>query len=322
MLKTGNKYINKNISLLIKSVENDINIYKIKRLYGGLSNEIYHCQTSIGDLTIRLYDKTDSNFQQELNILQMMNGSPYVPKLYKALENCLILEYIEGTTLKLNKFKNSENLFKLAVCLKQLHCGTMSSNIASSSVTFTVKNVLMKHLQRYANVINLQGSVNQDALVNNIKMEIKNVINQLETCKSITSPFCHNDIHPGNVIVSSDLETIKFIDFGNAGNNFVMYDIANMFCELYGFDSESVLSTTEIPNILDQETIIKDFLKVYDSAISFNKEEFMFFVKLSHFYWSCWALVKYLNEIKPNDNYDYYTYALIRFAAYETNKKN
>lgn len=322
MLKTGNKYMDKNILPLIMSIQNDINIYEIKRLDGGLSNEIYRCQTSIGDLVVRLYDKTDSNFQQELNILQMMDGSLYTPKLYKGTKNCLILEYVEGSTLKLNKFKNSENLFKLAVCLKQFHCGTMSSNNASSSVIFTKKNILVKHLQKYHTVINLQGSDNQDAFVRKIRMEIKHVINQLETYESMTSPFCHNDIHPGNVIINKDTQTMKFIDFGSAGTNFVMYDIANMFCELCGFDSESVLSTTQIPNVLDQETIITDFLGVYDSSISFNKGEFMFFVNMSHFYWSCWALVKCLNKIKPNDNYDYYTYALTRFTAYETNKKN
>jgi len=91
--------------------------------------------------------------------------------------------------------------------------------------------------------------------------------------KTKDTVFCHNDIHPNNVIVLKTTQDPLIIDYESVGFNFRGYDIANFLGESM-FEYSADLSSFEIredyyPEMIE---IVRYYLVFYKSKEEFSVE--------------------------------------------------
>ena len=135
--------------------------------------------------------------------------------------------------------------------------------------------------------------------------------------KSLNCPivFCHNDLLAANIIFNPELDDVTFIDYEYGSFNYRSFDIANHFCEFAGFDCDYSL----YPNETFRRQWIREYLinsdeDFSDQSVSRVFEEVDVFSLVANFFWVIWALVQsQVSEI----NFDYMSYAILRFSEYK-----
>lgn len=123
----------------------------------------------------------------------------------------------------------------------------------------------------------------------------------LSKLKSTNSPivFCHNDLLLSNIIYTSDIQKISFIDFEYAEQNYQAFDIGNHFAKISGGSSDNCIDYSRFPPKEFQMKWLKHYLREFYAKrdITLAEIERLFvdvnkFVAASHFLWTCWCLIQ------------------------------
>jgi len=157
-------------------------------------------------------------------------------------------------------------------------------------------------------------------------------------CAKVPSPvvFCHNDLQEGNILYSESEEDpsnwwLTPIDFEYASYNYRGFDIGNHFCEWcydYEVDHAPYFSADMAlyPNKQEQLRFIRAYLERDPQEMTPPRpdeqqmmSEIAVYTLVSHFFWAVWSLVQ--AQIS-NINFGYLDYAMARFEAYYSHKKD
>merc|ERR1719167_2027259 len=130
--------------------------------------------------------------------------------------------------------------------------------------------------------------------------------------------FCHNDALLNNVIIQ-EKNVINFIDLEYGAANYAAFDIANHFCEFVGCDG--VLDyATWLPKKDWQLQWLKKYLEVREERdviqeevekLQSNVEHFML---AAHLLWAVWAVIQAENS---SIDFDFEDYALQRLQEFK-----
>lgn len=212
------------------------------------------------------------------------NSKEYLPKLILNTENILILEYIDGVTLREALIKNEiteEIIEDLFIDIGKLY----SDN----------KKIINKHaIYDFYNAFSHLSALKQSGPIQtkNIKVSfIKKVINKLElfilkyklkivindiNIDKLQNGFVHGDFHYNNILISNG--KIKFIDFENIKyDGFFDFDILylivmmEVFIEKDSFQIKTIFKA-ELEKFLSKNLNLIKIYDLYKTAISSNEK--------------------------------------------------
>lgn len=108
--------------------------------------------------------------------------------------------------------------------------------------------------------------------------------------------FSHNDLLLGNIVYTSCLQTVTFIDYEYADYNYQAFDIGNHFAEFAGVDT---VDYTRYPSRDFQLRWLRIYLETFSGKeqISTADIEHLYvqvnqFALAAHFFWTIWSLVQ------------------------------
>lgn len=258
-------------------------LVSIKRLSGGLSNDIYLINNKfIWKVFRNLYLIDHKNEIEVIKNLSDIN-------LYYSDSLNICFDFKQGINItKSYFFDNIEIILKK---LKEFH-------------ELKLNNV--KHF--WFDIIPLWIlQLPDDCTIcskNEIKLLYKNLSDKLLSFGVNNDiVICHHDIHPGNIIINN--EKINFIDLEFSFNNYYFIDVANTLCELYTDYDNEIYTYNEINN----DIIIK-FIELYNNQ-DMDVDKMKLGIEISHFYWMIWGLL--INSKDKVSKFDYFKFAKARY---------
>lgn len=264
------------------------NISIIRKLSGGLSNEIY----LINNKYIWKIFKNKYLFDHKSEKCILDELSEY--KLYYYDDNNICYNYIEGSIIS-NEYLIT-NLEQVVCLTKKYHSTKINSldnfwfdilptwiNLLPHDLDFTNKNDLM---DKY-NLFNkkLQDNCNVNDIV-----------------------LCHHDTHSGNIIKNNN--KLYLIDLEFSFNNYYFVDLGNIICELFTDYNKEVYNF----ELIDDNIILR-VLEYYTNNKNINNadiDKVKLGIQMSHFYWCIWGILVNING-KETD-FDYIKFAKKRFS--------
>jgi ethanolamine kinase len=287
--------IKKVTSALKKMQYNFSDKIKLTQLKGGITNKIFLIEFPDNKFIIRKCGNNTERFinrELEYKIIKQLNTFDITRKLLQKFEQGSIESFLEGSSLKIDHFRDPYILSILGRKFFDLH----SINILEQHER---QPIMWKKIDTWYNqCIELYKD-------DPINLPIINKIGDLISEKKIIqveSPviLCHNDLTPANIIYNNS--DIKFIDFEYSAYNYRGFDIANMFCEYSGYDCNWSLLPTE----QERKLFYKFYLNTNDkNRINNLDKEVLFFIPISHLFWSLWGLLQHKYS---NIDYDYLQY--------------
>ena len=187
------------------------NINIIKKLSGGLSNEIY----LINNKYIWKIFKNKYLFDHKSEKDIFNNLREY--HLYYYDENNICYNYIEGISVSDDYLFT--NLDKVVLLTKKYHSTRINS---IDNFWFDILPKWFDLLPTDLNFTNKEVIVSKYNSFNN-KLRDISITNDLV--------LCHHDIHSGNIIKNNN--TLHLIDLEFSFNNYYFVDLGNLICELF-----------------------------------------------------------------------------------------
>lgn len=183
------------------------------------------------------------------------------PPVYCEFENGLCYQFIHGRTLEYSKLYDPLILQKIAELFALFHTCKLPEQLsvgcqAVAPITFldSLFPMITDAMCEFPRFKEVFGS--KDVLLNEFSY-IKRLLD------GFSSPvaLCHNDLHPGNIIISGENGNCRlwFIDFEFAGPNYTACEIGSFFCEYAGQDLPNY---TLCPNMEEQKRFIKTYLEL------------------------------------------------------------
>ena len=312
---------------MLKQLLNDGKYFDtVKRLYGGLTNEIYCVKKDDKVMIARIYNKNNYivNRISEIDRLKMLNEYDIQPKIIETFSDGRLESIIIGITMDKLIFNCvGYDYLNIPPIIKKLHnkIPTIKSSIYDDLTC-------VKNINRYYSIILesdklsyiyksiiTNNSVNKDYVLKNIKSNNNkskdNYLNLLkqstETNHSNLAKFIrkyaksrlnqslcmsHNDIHFGNIIYNNT--QYHLIDYEYSGYNSFEYDIANFINELtlYGYNL-TLYDRIRIYLKYDKSILTKYNYEVLDKMVIES-------CLMSNILWGLWAIV--MSDIKSSDN--------------------
>lgn len=212
----------------LKTICNQIPFFvdeiQITPLIGGLTNINYRVDTSNGSFMMRVSDKSSEllginreNERTNTDKAYQAGISPSV-KFFLPSENVLVMDWIEGKTLKVDDFHTQQDILpRVAETIKKLH------QSAPFQGNFNFPNIRKQYLK----IILENGYFMPDGV-----LEVEPLLLEIEN-KLAAEPenwvSCHNDLVAANFM--DDGEKIWLIDFEYASFNEPSFDIGNFAAE-------------------------------------------------------------------------------------------
>tara|TARA_B100001175_G_scaffold306969_1_gene305689 strand:- start:451 stop:1266 length:816 start_codon:yes stop_codon:yes gene_type:complete len=210
-------------------------------------------------------------FDNEINFYKH-NQSKLFPKLINSSEFFLIIELINGQTLReyLKTGQVDDHFLKnIETLLDELYSESHKKLRGNLEVSFSNAYNHLYALLQSGPIQNKEAKINAFIKIRNkifavlLKIYLKILLSTLDQSK-LKCGLLHGDLHYNNILVQKD-KTIKFIDFEN-----IKYGGFFDFDQLYLYSIiEKYLNSNFIFNI-ENEELIKIF-KLYKFAISLNK---------------------------------------------------
>lgn len=268
-------------SLFLKHVSK---IETIKKLSGGLSNDIYLINDNYIWKKIKNKYLFDHNNEKEI-----MNESEQFNLFYHDNDN-MCYNFIKGENITREYFNN--NLNDILIKLKSYH------QINVKTETFW-EEIIPKWLDLLPEKLKLSS---KEELIN-IYHKITAKINQVKDKNDLV--LCHQDVHSANIIKND--KCLSFIDLEFSFTNYYFVDLGNLICEVFT-DYQNQVFTYE--NINDQ--IKHDVLKIYfnNEYSNFELDKINIGILISHFYWCLWGILIDINQ--KVKEFDYLKFAEIR----------
>jgi thiamine kinase-like enzyme len=186
-----------------------------KRRNGATSARVYFAELGEKKFTVKVFNKNCSLEKRKMEIenCKFAAQKSVAPKVIgNTPDNSLyVYEYIDGEIAKSKTWENEETIKALAIALKKLH--SVKGNEPG-------KDISSRALKHFKSIIKKKIALPTDFEKQHKKFEEK--LKKLDECK--VPGFCHNDLNPANIIISSD-NKVYFIDFSGAGNGNVFEDL-------------------------------------------------------------------------------------------------
>jgi len=288
----GEVYMKKNREELIKQLRPEWKEKRIKisRLEGGITNELYLVEDEEEkQYTVRIPgERTDLFLDRDTEIknLRALEPTGVTPKVvdYKDDSKIVIFEFIPGRATTMEDFKDPKVREKTIASIKKLHIAGIT--------LYNTFNVF-DEINRYLNLSKSYG----DEIIKDYPIEkLLNITSMLKRKiykKPLKIVACHNDLLPGNIILSG--EKVYIIDWEYGGMNDPCFDIADFIVEI----SDAITSEEE-----------EHILQLYFGENREERKKVDFYKFLCDFVWSLWAVTQYY--VSKLD-FDFEKYARARF---------
>lgn len=211
----------------IKINNNNLNLLKINRLSGALTNSIYKLEyKKFYPLLLRVYGKNVDTFidrKSELSTIKRLSSKNIGPKLLGCFTNGRFEEYLNNSiTLNKDQIKDPKISRMIARRMKELHHGIKLLEIEKfqgSKCWLTIENWIEKiddiiNLEKLNNEINEKDEINVFFVTwSNFKKLIFNYRNWLysryggKINLDEKLKFCHNDTQYGNLLFYNKLDS-------------------------------------------------------------------------------------------------------------------
>ncbi len=204
----------------------------------------------------------------------------YLPKLISSRKNILILEYIDGITLRecLIKYEINEDLLKkLFIFIEKLYMdnkSNISTNHNFNNAYFHLSNLAQSGpIQTKDLKVSFFNKITNKVIVRILKLKLKYLLNKIDTNK-LKYGFVHGDFHYNNILISNN--SVKFIDFENIKySGFFDFDILYLLAmvEVYVQNNKNIYGQweNEVKNIVNGNKELFEVYKLYKIAIRINK---------------------------------------------------
>jgi len=300
---------------------------KFKLLTDGITNKLVGCKLIGADdketVLVRVYgNKTDLLIDRKAetrNILRL-NSAGLAPELYATFENGLAYEFVPGCTLTDKTVTQPEIYQLVAAHMAHMHQVKILDQPSQP--------VLWDKLQQFFDLVperftdNCKHKKYEDIIVPKRKIQ-EEMIFLKERLSKLNSPvvFAHNDLLLGNVIYTSERNSVTFIDFEYSALNYQAYDIGNHFAEFVGIEN---VDYSKYPSKELQWNWLRAYLSALqgDGEISDRDIQRLYvqvnqFALVSHIFWGLWALIQAEHSYIQ---FDFMEYAAIRFNEYFAKK--
>ncbi|MEM4649400.1 MAG: phosphotransferase [Candidatus Bathyarchaeia archaeon] len=263
---------------------------QISQLKGGITNELYLVEDLGKCYVVRIPgEKTDLFLDRDTEVknLHVLEATGVTPKVvdYKVDSKIVIFEFIPGRAATMEDFKDPKVRERTIASVKRIH----TSNVKLYN-NFNVFN----EIDRYFNLSKMHGDyILKDYPIKKL-LNLTRILRKEIDKEQTKLVACHNDLLPGNIILSG--EKVYIIDWEYGGMNDPYFDVADFIVEI----SDVITS--------DEEEHIKQlyFGKKDESA----ERRVDFYKFLCDFVWSLWAVNQY-HVSKLNFNFE--EYARTRF---------
>ncbi|KAI8149143.1 kinase-like domain-containing protein [Fennellomyces sp. T-0311] len=261
--------------------------------------------------------------KQEIINLVTLSAQGLCPPLYARFRNGLMYGFIKGRVSSVEDMGQPKTASWIANKLAKWHKVLLPQDQTGKPEP---KQTLWSTMRRWlAGVPSHYDNPEQQKKftarfdMQKLAVELESLIKVLET---LNSPivFSHNDLLYGNVIYDDEKEEASFIDYEYGSYAFRGFDIGNHFNEFAGFECEY----SRYPDKPFQMKWFEWYLTEFNGEKPSHQElEHLFkevegFSLASHFYWGLWALIQ--ADISTID-FDYMSYAALRFDEYERRKR-
>ncbi|KAI9261681.1 kinase-like domain-containing protein [Phascolomyces articulosus] len=305
--------------------EQDIKFVQCK---DGITNQLVRVTHRPSDFSvlIRAFGRKSEiliDRRQEIINLVTLSAQGLCPPLYARFRNGLMYGFINGRVSTVEEMAHPRTASWIAKKVGKWHKVLLPQD---QTGTPAPKQTLWNTMRRWLADVptqyddpEQQKKFNARFDIDKLSQELENLIKILET---LDSPivFSHNDLLYGNVIYDDEKEEASFIDYEYGCYAFRGFDIGNHFNEFAGFECEY----SRYPDKSFQMQWFEWYLTEYNGVPPTHDElEHLFkevegFSLASHFYWGLWALIQ--AKISTID-FDYMSYAALRFDEYERRKR-
>ena len=258
-------------------------LVSIKRLSGGLSNDIYLINNKfIWKVFRNLYLIDHKN---EIEVIKNLEGM----NLYYSDSLNICFDYKTGSNITKKYFL--DNIDIVLQKLKDFHKLKIDN----------VKNFWYDIVPSWISQLPNDCKICSKEELNLLYKYLTNKLNKIGNKDYIV--ICHHDIHPGNIIINNN--QIDFIDLEFSFNNYYFVDVANTLCELFTDYDNEIYTYNEI-----NEDLINSFIEMYNEK-NIDIELINVGIEISHFYWMIWGLL--INFKDKVSKFDYFKFAKARY---------
>ncbi|KAI8887362.1 kinase-like protein [Backusella circina FSU 941] len=296
---------------------------KLVQCKDGITNQLVKVTYQPTDFSVlvRAYGKGSEliiDRKQEITNIITLSSQNLCPPLYARFKNGLMYGYIKGRVSTVEDMARPKEAEWIAKRLALWHKVSLPEKQKEQKLWSTMFKWLEQIPEKYDDPTT-QSIFETNFDKQKITAELHYLISKLE---KIDSPivFSHNDLLYGNVILDDDKQEANFIDYEYGCYAFRGFDIGNHFNEFAGFECEYDRYPTQDFQMewfdwyLTENTGVKATLEQKQHLF----KEVNGFSLASHFYWGLWAMVQ---AMVSNIDFDYMSYAVLRFNEYEKRKK-
>lgn len=255
-----------------------------------------------GSVTSQLVDR-----DAEVKNLKKLFCCGLGSQIYATFNNGFCYEFIPGQVLSTELIISSDYILPLVASnLARIH--SIPQDAAHDEKKSSDPS-LMRTIDKYLNLLS-----NDHPMKCWLQQEVQEVSSHPSLKSDTDVVFCHNDLLPKNMILTSDKSSVVFIDYEYADYNLRAVDIADFFASIYGYDSENYPSLKTRKMFIDQ--YVKEIgLPHITSHELLEKTER--YTCLPNLYWGIWALVQSATDSDEcSIDFDYNDYAVKRFRQY------
>ncbi|KAI9492724.1 kinase-like domain-containing protein [Zychaea mexicana] len=264
--------------------------------------------------------------KQEIINLVTLSARGLCPPLYARFRNGLMYGFINGRVSTVEELGQPKTAAWIANKAAKWHKVLLPQDQTTSGKPAAPKQTLWSTMRRWLADVptqyddpEQQKKFNARFDVQKLSEEFENLAKVLETLDSPVV-FSHNDLLYGNVIYDDEKEEASFIDYEYGGYAFRGFDIGNHFNEFAGFECDY----SRYPDKPFQMQWFEWYLTEFNGVAPTHEElehlykEVEGFSLASHYYWGLWALIQ--AKISTIE-FDYMSYAALRFDEYERRKR-
>merc|ERR1719348_2880676 len=259
----------------------------------------------------------------EMKNMSRMQGIGLGGKLYAAFNNGICYEFLAGEVLSQSRVWETDIWQGVAKAMATMHSVPLQPVEENTPCLWT----RLRHFINCCNptckpVLAANFPSKQELLELASDLE-KKLMNDDKTSDDIV--FCHNDALLNNVIIQ-EKNVINFIDLEYGAPNYAAFDIANHFVEFVGcdgvFDYEKWLPAKSWRLDWVREYLTEKTSKVSDAGCGNVVEEekieslqarVELFMLPAHLLWAVWAVIQAENS---TIDFDFADYALQRLAEF------
>ncbi|CAI2357029.1 unnamed protein product [Caenorhabditis sp. 36 PRJEB53466] len=282
----------------------------------GITNKIFAAGFGKEHVIFRVFGHNTNKVidrENEVSAWRQLAEYGFAAPLYGKFNNGLICGFLEGKSLSIDQMRNSSFHTNIAKRIAQLH----------TSIPTNGKSLMFEKMRTFLNQFSpkFQKQTQEEFFTKNFPSNLEAQIHKIEEkILKLKEPvaFCHNDLLVHNIVYNGETKSIEFIDYEYAFPNYVLYDIANHFCEYAGVEGSPDYTKCLSKN--EKWLFINDYLRfgtekpVCDIRIANMFKNLPLFEAASHLFWALWALVQAQNS---TIDFDYLEYAHSRFQQYE-----